>query len=82
MPVVFSPISLFRKLYQYTKHGMVSLLGSYVLICEDADDLLFTNNDTNFQKLYGTPNPTPYVKDAFHDYLVHGRQAAINPEKR
>jgi hypothetical protein len=58
------------------------LLGSYVLICEDADDLLFTNNDTNFQKLYGTPNPTPYVKDAFHDYLVHGKQAAINPEKK
>ncbi len=57
-------------------------LGNYVLYCEDADDLLFTNNDTNFQQLYGAPNPTPYVKDAFNEYLVHGRQEAVNPERR
>ena len=62
--------------------AMHPLLGSYILSCEDADDLLFTNNDTNFQKLYGTPNPKPYVKDAFDDYLVHGRHEAINPEKK
>ena len=62
--------------------AMHPLLGSYILSCEDADDLLFTNNDTNFQKLYGTPNPKLYVKDAFDDYLVHGRHEAINPEKK
>ncbi|HLZ80374.1 MAG TPA: hypothetical protein VKP04_01980, partial [Ktedonobacteraceae bacterium] len=58
------------------------LLGSYILYCEDADNLLFTNNDTNFQRLYSAPNPTLYAKDAFNDYLIHDRQEAVNPEKR
>ena len=43
--------------------------------------LLFTNNETNFERLFGTPNPTPYVKDAFHRYVIQGEQAAINPEQ-
>jgi len=58
------------------------MLGSYILYCEDADKLLFTNNDTNFQRLYGAPNPTLYAKDAFNDYLVHDRQEAVNPENK
>ncbi len=32
--------------------------------------LLFTENETNSERLWGTPNATPYVKDAFHDYVV------------
>ena len=32
--------------------------------------LLFTENETNAQRLYGVPNATPYVKDAFHEYVV------------
>ena len=40
---------------------------------------LFTENETNVQRLFGSPNPTPYVKDAFHEYLVHGRADAVNP---
>ena len=39
---------------------------------------LFTDNHTNVRRLYGQPNDTPYVKDAFHEYLVHGRKDAIN----
>jgi hypothetical protein len=47
---------------------------------EDAHHpLLFTENETNFQRLYGTPNPTPYVKDAFHRFIVHGDKNAVNP---
>lgn len=42
--------------------------------------LLFTENETNVARLFGTPNPTPYVKDAFHDYLIDGRREAINPQ--
>src|SRR5437868_13599386 len=57
------------------------LLGNYCLNCEDADDLLFTNNDTNMQRLFGAPNATPYVKDAFHEYLVYGKHEAVNPER-
>ncbi len=45
-------------------------------------ELLFTENETNNERLFGTPNRTPYVKDAFNEYLVHGNQAAVNPEQR
>ena len=33
-------------------------------------ELLFTENETNFERLFGAPNASPYVKDAFHDYVV------------
>jgi hypothetical protein len=42
-------------------------------------ELVFTENETNNARLFGAPNPAPYVKDAFHDYLVHGRAGAVNP---
>jgi hypothetical protein len=54
-------------------------LGEYVLHCEGADEILFTENETNTELLYGAPSPTPYVKDAFHAYLVGGKRDAVNP---
>lgn len=42
-------------------------------------ELLFTENDTNFELLYGGKNPQPYVKDAFHRYIVEGEKKAVNP---
>ena len=54
-------------------------LGEYTLYCAGADELLFTENQTNTQRLYGTPSPSPYVKDAFHEYVVHGHREAVNP---
>jgi hypothetical protein len=41
---------------------------------------LFTDNDTNFQRLFHTPNPAPYVKDAFHRFLVDHDDLAVNPD--
>jgi hypothetical protein len=41
-------------------------------------ELLFTDNETNTEKLFGVPNATPHVKDAFHEHVVHGRAGAIN----
>ena len=41
--------------------------------------LLFTENETNAARLFGAHNVSPYVKDAFHDYLIHGRSEAVNP---
>lgn len=41
---------------------------------------LFTENETNTRRLFGADNWTPYVKDAFHEYLVHGRTDAVNPK--
>ena len=43
--------------------------------------LLFTENETNTQRIFGVPNRTPYVKDGINDYVVHGQQDAVNPEQ-
>jgi len=40
---------------------------------------LFTENESNQWKLFGGENPTPYVKDAFHNYVVSGDSSAVNP---
>ena len=55
-------------------------LGSHCLTAEGAPELLFTDNETNLARLFEAPNPTPYVKDAFDDLVVHGRADAVNPE--
>ncbi len=56
-------------------------LGPYALVCQDADALLFTENETNLGRLNGTLNASPYVKDAFHAYVVDGRADAVNPQQ-
>jgi hypothetical protein len=56
-------------------------LGERFLYCEGEVPLLFTENETNTQRIFGTPNRRPYVKDAFHSYLVHGHTRAVNPKK-
>jgi hypothetical protein len=54
-------------------------LGEYWLCCDGEPELLFTENETNVQRLWGQPNGTPYVKDAFHAYVANGDAAAVNP---
>src|SRR5208282_958437 len=44
-----------------------------------APQFLFTENETNTYALFGVENQTPYVKDAFHAFLIHGRAEAVNP---
>ena len=56
-------------------------LGTYLLHCDGQPELLFTENDTNIHRLWGQPNPSPYVKDAFHAYVVSGRHDAVNPAR-
>ena len=56
-------------------------LGELFLYCEGEAPLLFTENETNNERIFGTPNPQPYVKDAFHNYLIHGQTEAVNPEQ-
>ena len=45
------------------------------------EEWLFTENDTNNQRLFGTPNAGPYVKDAFHDAVIDGRRELVNPAR-
>jgi hypothetical protein len=54
-------------------------LGEYRLVVDGAATLLFTENETNSERLWGQPNSSPYVKDAFDSYLVHGMREAVNP---
>jgi len=53
--------------------------GKRWLLFEGTPELLFTENETNTERLYNVPNRRPYVKDAFHRYLVGGEHAAVNP---
>jgi len=62
-------------------------LGSYQLSAGPGPDgrgpeLLFTENETNTQRLFGSPNQGPYVKDAFHEYVIRGDRGAVNPKMR
>ncbi len=54
-------------------------LGSYQLHCEGQVPLLFTENETNNKRIFATRNRSPYVKDGINNYIVHGRDEAINP---
>ncbi len=54
-------------------------LGHYRLFVEGASDLLFTENQTNTERLFDRPNATPYVKDAFHAYVIDKRADRVNP---
>ncbi|HEY2022781.1 MGH1-like glycoside hydrolase domain-containing protein [Paraburkholderia sp.] len=56
-------------------------LGEYWLHCEGATEVLFTENESNAQRLWNQPNASPYVKDAFHAYVVAGQRDAVNPAK-
>ena len=56
--------------------------GTRFLHADGAPALLFTENDTNNERLFGSPNATPYVKDAFHRYLIGNERAAVNPAER
>ncbi|MEH2321854.1 MGH1-like glycoside hydrolase domain-containing protein [Nostoc sp.] len=55
-------------------------LGTRWLYCDGAE-LLFTNNETNYKRLFGVNNESPYVKDGINDYIVQGKQDAINPDR-
>jgi mannosylglycerate hydrolase MGH1-like protein/glycosyl hydrolase family 63 len=55
--------------------------GKRWLACEGSPDLLFTENETNYQRVFGMENPTPYVKDGINDYVVAGKAEGLNPEQ-
>ncbi|MCC6320620.1 MAG: glucosidase [Phycisphaerales bacterium] len=60
-------------------------LGDYLWVAEPVaaeppPRLVFTENETNLHRLYGEPNATPHAKDAFHDLVVGGHEAAVNPD--
>jgi hypothetical protein len=74
------------QLRQVDRPGEVSVieavqerLGTRYLYGEGKPELLFTENETNTQRLFGVTNRTPYVKDGINNYLVGGQRDAVNP---
>ncbi|MFZ0592224.1 MAG: glucosidase [Bryobacteraceae bacterium] len=59
-----------------------STLGFFHLTLDGTPQVLFTGNETNFQRIFGLPNGEKYVKDAFHEYVIAGRKDAIHPDDR
>lgn len=61
------------------------ILGDYTLACEHlqgtAPELLFTENETNTQRIFGVPNASPYVKDSFHSYVINNDHEVVNPAR-
>jgi len=58
-----------------------SVLEDSILRCDGTCDLLFTENETNAERIFNIQNDSPYVKDGFNNYLIHGECGAVNPEK-
>jgi hypothetical protein len=58
------------------------LLGEFIFSCEGEVPLLFTENETNHERLFGQPNESRCVKDGINDCVVQRNQAAVNPEKQ
>jgi len=58
------------------------LLGKFILSCEGDVPLLFTENETNHERLFGQKNESPYVKDGINNCVVQGKQGEVNPEKQ
>jgi len=66
---------------KWALHAQHETLGSYYLYGRHGGELLFTDNESNAHKLWGVENRSPYVKDAFHRYVIDGEQSAVNPER-
>ncbi|MCE9566829.1 MAG: glucosidase, partial [Planctomycetes bacterium] len=62
-------------------HATHPAIGERYLYCDGDASLLFTENETNTQRIFGIPNRSPHVKDSVHSYLVHGQTDAVNSEK-
>jgi Mannosylglycerate hydrolase MGH1-like glycoside hydrolase domain len=56
-------------------------LGEFVFCADPSASLLFCENETNNQRLFGTPNASPYVKDGINDFVVDGVKGAVNAER-
>ena len=56
-------------------------LPDYYLYCDEVVPLLFTENESNNARLFGTANASAYVKDGINEYVVHGKREAVNPNR-
>jgi len=96
-PVTLLPTLLFYNKWQYAgdqdKPSIVLLdgqsvkaqhksVGDYFLYFDEPNDLLFTENETNLERLFNRPNPSEFVKDAFHEAIIQGKNLDKLREKK
>jgi hypothetical protein len=55
--------------------------GKRWFLCASQPELLFTENETDFARLFQGKNRSPFVKDAFHEYVIRGNKSAVNPQQ-
>jgi len=56
-------------------------LDRFVLACEGKPEILFTENETNTERIFGAANRTPFVKDGINNFVVHGQAGTVNPAR-
>jgi len=80
-----APKPVLREVSQQTSRRIIAAshaeLGDRWLYIDGEATLLFTENETNNQRLFGTANAGPYVKDGINNWLVHGQKNAVNPSQ-
>jgi len=92
-PIIILPTTWFYNKWQYdglktkpqikmTSPGVFKIkhenMGNYYLYYPDTDEVLFTDNETNFQRLFGKPNKSKFVKDGFHEAIIRNNKEAVN----
>ncbi len=72
---------LLQKLNARTVHARHETLGDFLFECEQEAPLLFCENETNTERLYGSPIASNTAKDGFHDFVIHGRADAVSADR-
>src|SRR5262245_28592855 len=72
---------MLRQINDHTISAVHPDLGERFLYAEGADSWLFTENETNNERIFRAANASPYVKDGVNNYLVHGQGDAVNPAR-
>jgi len=96
-PLVILPHIWFRNVWSWngaTKRPELALaddgtvtashpwLGSYRIVAQSGGQWLFTENETNFKRLFGVDTASPHAKDSFHEFVIRGDVGAVNPSHR
>jgi hypothetical protein len=76
-----SPKPCLKQLHERTIAALHHELGERYFYCDRAVPFLFTENETNTERIFKVPNASPYVKDGINNYIVHGQREAVNPAK-
>ncbi|PSF34503.1 glucosidase [Aphanothece hegewaldii CCALA 016] len=75
------PKPILKQLNDRTIAANHSTIGDRFLYCDRTVPLLFTENETNIERIFNIPNRGPYVKDGINNYVVEGKQDAVNPDQ-